>query len=517
MSERRVKTSRTHPLRIDTVPSPLGGSIGLTLCPGKQQSESTTGPWARDLGPDLDVIEQAGAAALVTLMPTEELDWIRVPPLELGRAARARGMEWFHLPIEDVTVPDETFERDWRYAGPRLRRHLECGRTVVLHCRAGLGRTGTIAARLLVESGRKPDRAIDDVRAARPGTIETAEQEDHVRYSKPADPRADRIAGCLLGGAVGDALGSPVEFLSLAEILERYGPEGIADFPDRGERTGQVTDDTQMTLFTAEGLLLGAADGDRSVPALTRSVWRAYLRWLETQGFGRPEDRRGRLLGIEALHEPRAPGMTCLSALRSGRMGAPEAPLNNSKGCGGVMRVAPAGLFAAALDDVAAVFHLGTATAAITHGHPSGHLPAGTMAATVALLLDGANLGTALGEASDLLATHPGHEETLAALATARALTDPDAEALESLGEAWVGDEALAIAVAAARAPGDFERTVRLAVNHGGDSDSTGAIAGNLAGARLGAGAIPAFFAQRVEFRDLLLDFAGDFAAVSGR
>ena len=155
---------------------------------------------------------------------------------------------------------------------------------------------------------------------------------------------------------MGDALGAPIEFASLREIRARFGAGGLQEFaPGFGPsgpsgELGAITDDTQMTLFTAEGLILAARDpalAGRS--GMVRSVHRAYLRWLRTQGersehptFERTDE--GWLLGIQALHSPRDPGTTCLSALRGTRMGSAEQPLNRSKGCGGVMRIAPVGL-----------------------------------------------------------------------------------------------------------------------------------------------------------------------------
>jgi ADP-ribosyl-[dinitrogen reductase] hydrolase len=184
MSGRGPLTSETHPLRIDAVAAPGGGLIGMTLCPGKQQRGGLSGDWRRDLGPDLDRIRDWGAVAVVTLMEAHELDRYRVPGL--GAAVAARGMAWLHLPIPDAGVPDAAFEAAWQAAGPRLRGWLREGRRVLLHCRAGLGRTGTIAARLLVESGLAPEAAVRAVRAAREGTIETAGQVAHVLALPPA-------------------------------------------------------------------------------------------------------------------------------------------------------------------------------------------------------------------------------------------------------------------------------------------------------------------------------------------
>ena len=146
----RARTSATDPLRIDEVAAPGGGRIGMTFCPGKRQRGAATGDWERDLAADLARIAEWGAAAVATLMEQHELE--RYGVAGIGEAVEALGMEWHHLPIPDVGVPDGLFEARWFYAGHRLRAHLLAGRRVLLHCRGGLGRTGMIGARLLVES-----------------------------------------------------------------------------------------------------------------------------------------------------------------------------------------------------------------------------------------------------------------------------------------------------------------------------------------------------------------------------
>ncbi|HEY2617333.1 MAG TPA: cyclin-dependent kinase inhibitor 3 family protein [Acetobacteraceae bacterium] len=137
-----------------------------------------TGYWDRDLALDLDAIRDWGAAAVVTLMEKRELTLLRVE--HLGEEVRRRGMLWFHLPIVDVSTPNEAFERQWDVAGDELRTMLRSGRDVLVHCRGGLGRTGTIAARLLIELGMDTATAIRQVRAARPGAIETSGQQRYV-------------------------------------------------------------------------------------------------------------------------------------------------------------------------------------------------------------------------------------------------------------------------------------------------------------------------------------------------
>ncbi|HVS13715.1 MAG TPA: ADP-ribosylglycohydrolase family protein, partial [Thermoanaerobaculia bacterium] len=218
------------------------------------------------------------------------------------------------------------------------------------------------------------------------------------------------------------------------------------------------------------------------------------------------------------LHDQRAPGNTCLSSLAAPGWAEREGPAeNDSKGCGGVMRVAPVGLVLELEPE--RCFELGCEVAALTHGHPSGILPAGVLAMTLRLMLDGEGLPAAFAAARQVLVRQPAHEETERALerAVASASTGgaPSPEALERLGGGWVGEEALAIAVYCALVePGDVAAALRLAVNHSGDSDSTGAICGNLLGAALGEEALPAEWLADLELRDVIARLADDLVAV---
>ena len=164
------RTSDTHPLRIDYVRSGvMTGEIGMTICPGKHQEHALSGRWKRDLKKDLERIIQSGATTLVTLIEDHEFSQMNVG--ELGVKAKEAGLIWVHLPIADYGTPDEAFERAWEREGHTLRSRLMNNEKIVLHCKGGLGRTGMIAARLLVELGEQPERAIKSVRSARPGTI----------------------------------------------------------------------------------------------------------------------------------------------------------------------------------------------------------------------------------------------------------------------------------------------------------------------------------------------------------
>ncbi len=174
-----IRTSESHPLRIDVLDYPDGaGRIGLTLCPGKQQANARTGAWARDLETDMDVIRRWGACAVASLIEDHEFRQLQVEGLQ--RAVESRGMEWCHLPIPDCRAPGEAFLDRWPEMGLFLHLHLARGEKLLLHCMDGLGRTGTVAAQLLIETGIAPQEAIRRVRAVRPNAIETPAQEQYL-------------------------------------------------------------------------------------------------------------------------------------------------------------------------------------------------------------------------------------------------------------------------------------------------------------------------------------------------
>ncbi|WP_205741018.1 ADP-ribosylglycohydrolase family protein [Haloactinopolyspora alba] len=335
-----------------------------------------------------------------------------------------------------------------------------------------------------------------------------------------------RVRGCLLGGAVGDALGAPVEFLALDEIEQRCGPAGVREYlpaaPD-DQRYGLVTDDTQMTLFTAEGLIRAGVRTDRGIGFTVAVVHAAYDRWLDTQLLPGPSGPvSGWLAGQSWLYARRAPGTTCMNALQDARDGGTRIArygtpaVNHSKGCGTVMRSAPFGLMAPGTWPDEQVFAMAAEAAAYTHGHPTGTLAAGTLAVIVARLVAGDDLDAALDAAAAELSQHQAHDETSRALEAARhaARTAPVTPAvLEALGGGWTAHEALAIAVCAAAAEPEPERfgdALALSVTHGGDSDSTGSICGNILGAWHGETALPPALAFEVEGRGTILELADD-------
>lgn len=187
----KARTSLTNPLQIAEVAAPRGGTVGLTLCPGKRQSGAMTGAWARDLDIDLRAIRDWGAAIVVTLVTAEELRDLEVEGF--GEAVAALGMAWLHLPIRDFSTPTPEWERRWSAERAAVHAELDRGGRVLIHCKGGLGRAGTIAARVLIERGLSAEAAIRAIRGVRPGAIETASQASYVKALSAA-PEAPRRA-----------------------------------------------------------------------------------------------------------------------------------------------------------------------------------------------------------------------------------------------------------------------------------------------------------------------------------
>jgi ADP-ribosylglycohydrolase len=519
--DRLTYTSQNNPLRIDTVRLPREmGTIGMTLCPGKI-CQGLSASHHRDLAADLEVIRAWGAEILVSLI--EEHEYSQVGIVEMD-AMIPKGITHIKVPIKDVNVPDARWERDWVKHGPSIRAVVLRGGRVCIHCMGGLGRTGLVAARLLVEFGFSPEAAMQMVRLARPGAIETEAQEQYVASLDKIWLSFDRARACLLAGACGDALGATVEFSSRESILAAFGPLGIKDFTDNDYGTaGKITDDTQMTLFTAEGLIRAEVQSRREgISNYEGHLHHAYLRWLHTQGCKVPVDGYvpdGWLIGQQELHHRRAPGGTCLGALsRAKGLGNPLHADNMSKGCGGVMRAAPVGLFMAAKripkeESRRLAFDIGCASARLTHGHPSGYLSAGAFALIIHELILGQGLAQSVKQAIISLEGVEGSEETIAklqeAMRLAREERSPES-CIGNIGEGWVGEEALAIGVFCALRAKDIEEGICMAVNITGDSDSTGSIAGNILGAMHGCDSIPNRWLDNLELKDTIRNMAED-------
>ncbi len=329
--------------------------------------------------------------------------------------------------------------------------------------------------------------------------------------------RKSRYRGCLLGGAVGDALGYPVEFMKEDGIFRKYGEKGIQTLSQAGN-PAVISDDTQMTLFAVNALIRSASIHCN----WKENLLRAYQEWLGTQGDECciRDDPRPRmwLYEVEGLHARRAPGNTCLASIRrtAGRRKAILAD-NNSKGCGTVMRAAPYGLSVgydpelSGGEEADAVIKMAHVDADFTHGHPAAREASASLAA---LIWEIVQYSPQRCDPLEEVVYHCFSSSGLLKKAVGLALDGsvPDLEGIHQLGEGWVADEALAIAVfCAVRYQNDFAAAIRAAVNHKGDSDSTGAICGNILGAWLGEEAVKqAFDLNCLELADVIRTIADD-------
>lgn len=336
----------------------------------------------------------------------------------------------------------------------------------------------------------------------------------------------DKFRGCLIGGAAGDALGYTVEFLPENYLFAKFGKDGITDYRLHDGKAW-ISDDTQMTMFTANGLLIGTTRGcTRGIMGTYPSyIAVAYREWYKTQMESYAHCNREFatcwLLNVPELFENRAPGNTCLSAIDAGCCGSIEKPINSSKGCGGVMRVAPIGLYFGDSRMAPLVIDLmGADAAALTHGHEMGYIPAAMLVHIVRLVshneeisLKDAVLDSKVAmemlfpEAKEL----PGFLKLIDKAVELSESDLTDLDAIHKLGQGWVGDEALAIAIyCALKHSDDFDKALIAAVNHSGDSDSTGAITGNILGAYLGLSKIPKKYIDNLELVDVLTELADD-------
>ena len=335
----------------------------------------------------------------------------------------------------------------------------------------------------------------------------------------------DKYRGCMLGGAVGDALGYAVEFIDDEHIFRKFGENGITEYELNCNGKAEISDDTQMSLFTANGLLIGTTRGMmRGIMGSYQSyIALCYKDWLKTQtadelGFEAPE--YSWLNNIPDMNHSRAPGRTCISYLMHNNLGSVNKPKNNSKGCGGVMRIAPIGLYLGgrSVDDTE-VDMIGAETAALTHGHDLGFIPA---AALVHIINSVSHSNIALIDAVEKAKSAVANE-----FSNAKHITDMvnlidkaialskeeynDLDAIRELGQGWVAEETLAIAIyCALKYSDDFEKAIIASVNHSGDSDSTGAVTGNILGAYLGRKSIPDKYLEDLELRDTIIELADD-------
>ena len=486
MSPSAVRTSTTHPLQIATVSVPgTSGAVGLTLCPGKKDTAAMTGAWNRDLDIDVLAIHAWGANAVVCLMEGFELKQLDVE--KLPTTVERQGMRWLHLPIRDVSVPSAAFEKEWAAKGQELRAILSGGGRVLVHCKGGLGRSGIVAARLLVEFGMKPEAAIALVRKHRSGAIETSAQENYVRKLSPPKTQSDQVpaamtagdraVGCLFGLALGDALGTTLEFSA------RDSKPPVTDLVGGGPfklKPGEWTDDTSMALCLADSLL-----ANTSVVPL--DLIRRFKKWRD-EGHN---SVNGRCFDIgiatsQAINRFTKDGNPLAGSIEA-----------DSAGNGSIMRLAPVPVFYA--HDVAAAEAAAVVQSQTTHAAQEC-LDACRLMTRILVRLIGD------GDWEDAIAVD------------ARDFEMPKIRKLAA-GE-WKGRkrqqirstgyvvDTLEAALWAVDSTDTFEQAVLLAVNLGHDADTVGAVAGQLAGARYGYQAIPKMWASQVAWSDRIVGLA---------
>ena len=332
----------------------------------------------------------------------------------------------------------------------------------------------------------------------------------------------------MVGGAAGDALGYAIEFHREEEIFSTYGPSGIQEYClDGMSGKALISDDTQMTLFTAAGILKQyERETERGVSGPPSFyIGLAYEDWMKTQdveveGWSQHFD----LVNVPELNCRRAPGITCLNALESSRGGNRHEPINSSKGCGGIMRVAPMGLFYSGKRwpgmEAKTLLEETSLVVERTHGHPLGYLPAAAVVWIIHEIMEGRvnskeDLAKISYETMDILREVFDDEdpeyleemECINDLAVCFADNDKsDLENIHMLGEGWVAEETYGIALyCCLRHYADFSEVIRSAVNHKGDSDSTGAVAGNIMGAIVGYDAIDSIWKDDLELKDLIV------------
>ncbi|MEV2199807.1 ADP-ribosylglycohydrolase family protein [Streptomyces fradiae] len=328
-----------------------------------------------------------------------------------------------------------------------------------------------------------------------------------------------RVRGCLLGGAVGDALGAAVARLPVEAIREAHGAAGLTDLAPAYGRRGAVTYATQLSLFTVDGLIRAQVRRDTGAWHPPTDLHRAYLRWAATQRDWGPDERRkdnGWLAAQEWLYARRDPARACLTGLAGEVPGTPAEPRNPaSRDAGALVRSAPFGLLVGWEPHL--VCQLAVECAAQTHGHPVAYLAAGAFAVVVHGVARGRDIETAVRTAGAELAARPGHEPVAGALERAAAAVRegaPSADRIASLGDTdgESAEDALAIAVYCALVGEDIRHGLRLAVNHDGPSEVTGALTGALLGALHGETALPPAWLAELEGRATLLELADDFA-----
>lgn len=517
MSGKAARTSDNNPIRVDFVDGTvlgLPGRLGMTFAPG-MKAYSPDGSWDRDLEADLGRLKtRYHADSLVTLLERSEFEEFGIP--DLLERARQAGLEVIHFPIVDVSTPRKSQSEEYATLVRRIVDRLREGKTVVTHCRGGLGRTGTVAASVLVALGRPADEAIGIVRKVRSKrSVETQGQEEYVRRferewhlkrKRPGSGEPDReptyierYRGCLLGLAVVDALGTTLEFKPPGTFREIDDMSGGGPF---GLQPGEWTDDTSMALCLAESLIEGR--GFDPADQLKR-----YVRWyreghLSSTGecFDIGNATRRALEHFEKTGEPYSGSRDPKKAGNGSIMRLAPVPLFYARGPMFASAVAPAGT------SIREAVERSGESSLTTHGARAAVDACRYLGALIVAAVNGMDKEALLSVSHRLAGDAYWEEMPLSQeVEEVAAGSFKRREPPEIRGSGYVV-RSLEAALWAFHASDSFEEGALRAVNLGDDADTTGAVYGQLAGAYYGERAIPRSWRSKLAHRLLIEHFA---------
>lgn len=302
------------------------------------------------------------------------------------------------------------------------------------------------------------------------------------------------IKGCVLGLAIGDAMGYPIEFTKYNKIKYTFGE--VDDFEGtttNNYQIGRYSDDTQMSISTIEAIL--KTSNLKNHTEIGTNLIAEYIRWFQSQSNE---------------NSNRHPGATCISALKHVLnnkltiVDCVKTKLNDSKGCGGIMRVAPLGLVT---DSVGDAFALGELSSLITHSHDLSRYSSGYMAGLIYLLKEGNPLIKSIEICNSYISDIPELLEIVNKAVKLSQNQKLDYNNIKEIGEGWVAEETLAIAIySSLRYENNFKAGIVASINHDGDSDSTGCLTGAILGVINGIDNIPKDLVERVENSSFLLN-----------
>lgn len=496
------RTSVSHPIRVDWLPTPWLGNVGLTFAPGKKQTDAASGSWDRDLQTDLGRLRQDfHADHLVCLLEDHELGELAIDPLP--SLAAGAGIAFHRLPVRDGSVPNNT--HDVTHLVARIAGWAAAGENVVIHCKGGLGRAGTIGGCVLRAAGLDGRATLVALAEARgPNCPETSAQRACIVGFVAGPPSTEsRVLGAVLGAAVGDALGNPTEFLSHDQIRSQYGPDGVTGFERWWERGGRrfapYTDDTQMAEIVLRALV-SRDDHDGGMDAVMEEIARGFATW-----------------SVEPQGGHRAPGNACMRGAGRLRAGVAwrEAGGLTDGGCGSVMRAYPFGLLFS--DDVKKAEHWAVEHSRMTHQDPIALAACAAMAVGVAGEVRGHAASDVLSAMIEAAGRHDSGTAKMAEKAVANAYAGADPREVLRRLEGWAAHEAIAAAMfVVARHEQDLRGALLEGANAHGDSDSIATLAGALLGARPGLEALPRDWVRDVERSDDLIALGREAAAIVG-